>query len=465
MKNKKVLFLIPDGVGIRNYLYSNVLNYVKQDAAIAIWSNLPEKAFTKVKELHAINIEYKNLKLNPESLLTRLFKEAATYGRLLSNSKKVSNITVLNNWRKENKNFKLRQLYSLAEKMGMWSSKKYSRILSLEEKAQKYWKRSIIESYKKDLGILNPTSIFITHQRVSSLMPVCIAAKELGIPVITAIYSWDNLPKGRLAVQADKYIVWSDYMKDEMKIYYPEINQEKVLVTGTPQFEFYFKKQLLLSKNDFAQKFGLDSTKTWICFSGDDTLTSPNDQMYLRDVASALGKNSKLSEIQIIFRRCPVDFSARYDDVLKDSKSIVSINPEWYTSASGWNSFFPKFSDVSLLVNTASHCALVINVGSTMSHDFAVLNKPCLYINYNIKNQNLDWSTDTIYKFQHFRTMQNLEAVGWLNSSEEIGEKIIKALENPAAVGKDRKKWLEKIVQHPLQESSKNIANVLLNYI
>jgi hypothetical protein len=41
-------------------------------------------------------------------------------------------------------------------------------------------------------------------------MPICIAAKELNIPVITAIYSWDNLPKARLAVQADKYIVWSD---------------------------------------------------------------------------------------------------------------------------------------------------------------------------------------------------------------------------------------------------------------
>ena len=59
--------------------------------------------------------------------------------------------------------------------------------------------------------------------------------------------------------------------------------------------------------------------------------------------------------------------------------------------------------------------------------------------------------------------MQGLDAVGWLNSSEEIGEKIVKALEHPDSVGKDRKKWLEKIVQHPLEEASKNIANVLLN--
>jgi hypothetical protein len=460
---KKILFIIPDGVGIRNYLYSDVLSHVIKEAAIAFWSPLPRNAFDKVKKLHAIEIDYKNITLNAESPLTRVFREAATFGRLLSNSLLTNNPTILANWNYKPKSLKQKLLNNGSMAIGSWASKKYKRILNLERRAQIFWKRSIIEEFKNDLLEFKPSSIFITHQRVSGLMPICIAAKELGIPIITAIYSWDNLPKGRLAVQADKYIVWSDYMKDEMKIYYPEINQEKVLVTGTPQFEFYFKKQLLLSRNDFAQKFGLDSTKTWICFSGDDTLTSPNDPMYLRDVASALGKNSKLSDIQIIFRRCPADFSARYDDVLTDFKSIISINPQWHTTESGWNSFFPKYSDVSLLVNTASHCDLVINLGSTMAHDFAVFNKPCLYVNYNIKNQNLDWSTDTIYKFQHFRTMQNLEAVGWLNSSEEIGEKIIKALENPAAVGKDRKKWLEKIVQHPLQESSKNIANILLN--
>lgn len=462
MNSKKVLFLIPDGVGIRNYLYSDVLKHLKDESHIAFWSPLPEVAFEEVKTLHKIEIQYKTIKFATEGILTRLFKESSTYARLLYNSRIVKNDTILVNWRKENKNFKLRQLYSLAEVIGLWASKKYERILNLELKSKKYWKRSLIEHYKNELELFKPTSIFITHQRVAALMPICIAAKELNIPVITAIYSWDNLPKARLAVEADYYIVWSEYMKEEMNIYYPEIPQYYVIVTGTPQFEFYFKEDLFETRVSFAKKYGLDVAKKWICFSGDDKLTSPNDPLYLKDIVDALQLNNQLENYQIIFRRCPADFSARYDEVLSNYKEIVSIDPLWYTKNTGWNSFFPQYADVGMLANIVYHCDLVINVGSTMAHDFAVMNKPCLYLKYDKKNHP-KWSSELVYNYQHFRTMQGIDAVGWLNNPDEIADKINLALTHPEQVGKDRKKWLEKIVLHPLEENSKKIAHVLLN--
>lgn len=463
MKDKKILFLIPDGVGIRNYLYSDIIKHLKSQAAISFWSPIPEEAFNEVKELHEINVEYKNIKLAPESIVTRLFREGATYARLLYNSEKVNNETILGNWRKEGKNFKLRQLYNLAEILGRWGAKKYKRILWLEKVSRKYWSKSIIDSYKKDLKELNPSCIFITHQRVAALNPISIAAKELNIPVVSAIYSWDNLPKARLAVFADKYIVWSSYMKDEMITYHPEIPSDQILITGTPQFEFYSKEIFKASREEFAKKYGLDKNKKWICFSGDDKTTSPNDPLYLRDVVQAMMNKGSLNDIQILFRRSPADFSDRYDTVLTEFKDfIVSIDPEWHTTNAGWASFFPKFSDVGLLVNMAFHCNLVINVGSTMAHDFAVFNKPCLYINYNQK-ENLQWRAERIYRFQHFRTMKELDAVGWLNSKEEIEDKVLLALKNPDTIGKDRKEWLKKIVLHPLEVNSKNIASILSN--
>jgi hypothetical protein len=459
---KKILFLIPDGVGIRNYLYSDVLKNIKQERKITFWSPLPKKAFEEIQLLHDIDIDFKNIIFNTESTLTRIFRESATFGRLISNSIKTNNSTILTNWNYNPKSLKLKVLNKITTVLGSWSAKKYNRILKLEKYAIKYWKRSVIENYKEKLVDLQPTSIFITHQRVASLMPICIAARELGIPIITAIYSWDNLPKARLAVQADKYMVWSDFMKEEMKTYYPEINQEDVLITGTPQFEFYYKKELLVSREYFANKYGLDITKKWICFSGDDKMTSPNDPQYLEDIATAITNDKNTNNIQIVFRRCPVDFSNRYDEVIKANENIIAIDPEWHTNDAGWSSFFPKFSDLSLLVNVAFHCDLVINVGSTMAHDFAILNKPCFYINYD-KNSNTDWTTKTIYNFQHFRTIEDLDAVGWLNSSQEITNKIVKAIHNPDTVGKDKEKWLKKIVVHPLEENSKKIANVLLN--
>lgn len=461
-KKNKILLLFPDGVGIRNYLYSDVVQHLKKDAVLVIWSPLPEAAFEEVKTLHDLQFEFKQIVLQPENIVTRIFRESATFGRLMMNSTKTNNATILTNWNYHPKSLKLKFLNKISIYLGSWASKSYDRIVKLDSKAQNNWSQSIINKYKNDLEALNFSSIFIAHQRVAALMPICIAAKELNIPVITAIYSWDNLPKARMAVQADYYIVWSDYMKEEVHLYYPEIPPARVIVSGTPQFEFYFKEDLFETRATFASKCGLNPAKKWICFSGDDKLTSPNDPLYLKNVMDALVADNKLNEIQLIFRRCPADFSDRYDSILKEYENIVSINPLWHTTQTGWNFFFPKYDDVKLLVNLAQHCDLVINVGSTMAHDFAILNKPCLYLNYK-HNENSHWSSETVYQFQHFRTMQGLDAVGWLNSAEEIAEKINLALTHPEQVGKDRKKWLEKIVQHPLEENSRKIAHVLLN--
>lgn len=459
---RKVLFLIPDGVGIRNYLYSNVITHLKSNSEIAFWSTLPQEAFQETLNLHQIKVDYKLIKLHAESLATRLWKESSVYARLKYNSKKVNNPTILSNWRKNNKNFKLRQLYNLAEIIGNWASKDYARILSLEEKSRKAWSRELIEYYKNELLSAKISSVFITHQRVANLMPICIAAKELGIKVTTAIYSWDNLPKARLAVLADRYLVWSDYMKEEMQIYYPEIESSRVIVSGTPQFEFYLEKERLLARKDFAQKYNLDENKKWICFSGDDKTTSPYDQLYLKDVSESISHIDENSRPQIIFRRSPADNSDRYDSVLKQFNNlIVTIDPLWFTGGSSWGVFFPALEDVNLLVNLAYHCEAAINVGSTIAHDFSTLGKPCFYINYDQK-ESQNWSVDKIYQFQHFRSISGLKAVCFVNNSKDWFDQISNVFSKPEEIAPEKQLWREKVILHPLDNSSKMIAKELL---
>lgn len=462
MKQSKVLFLIPDGVGIRNYLYSNVIAYLKHNSEIAFWSTLPEEAFQETLELHQITVDYKSIKLHAEGFVTRLWKESSVYARLKYNSKKVNNPTILTNWRKNNKNFKLRQLYNLAEIIGKWASRDYSRILSLEEKSRKRWSRDLIEHYKKELILSKISSVFVTHQRVANLMPICIAAKELGIKVTTAIYSWDNLPKARLAVLADQYLVWSDYMKEEIGIYYPEIESNKVIVSGTPQFEFYTEKERLMSRSLFALKYNLDENKKWLCFSGDDKTTSPYDQLYLKDVAESVFNIDESRRPQIIFRRSPADNSDRYNIVLKQfADLIISIDPLWHTKGDNWGAFFPALEDVDLLVNLAYHCEVAINVGSTMAHDFSTFDKPCFYINYDQK-QSQNWSVDTIYRFQHFRSMTGLKAVHFVNNSKEWFNQINNVVCKIEEIAPEKRLWREKVILHPLDKSSKIIAEQLL---
>ena len=460
-KQKKILFLVPDGVGIKNYLYSDIIKHLKENAEIAIWSPLPRDAFDDVKRIHKINFSYKQMQLSPENSLTRLYREATTYARLIHNSKLKDNPTILTNWRRPNYSFKVKVLYKCAEILGKFLSKKYSRILNFEKRSIGKIAQDSIKKYKKELQDLKPTTIFITHQRVAGLMPICLAAKELSIKTVTAIFSWDNLPKARLAVKTDDYYVWSKWMKQEMTDYYPEIPEDNVKLVGTPQFEFYLDQDRILTREDFAQTYGLDVNKKWICFSGDDITTSPYDQLFLRDVAEAL--NSHKEDLQLIFRRCPVDFSSRYDDVLNRFKGlIVPIDPIWNVqSETGWVGYFPKYDDINMQVNLSYHCSMVINLGSTMALDFTTFNKPCLYLNYNPSDDS-SWSTEIIYNFQHFRSMRGLNAVGWIADKSSIEGIVSQALNNPASIAEDRKKWMEVLVQHPINQNAMQIAKSLL---
>ena len=130
-------------------------------------------------------------------------------------------------------------LYRLAEQLGNYLYKNYNKILNFEERSINHIPKNVVNAYTHELKAINPTSIFITHQRVPGLMHICVAAQQLCIKTATAIFSWDNLPKARLAVKTDDYYVWSQWMKDEMMAYYPEIPEENVKLVGTPQFEFY----------------------------------------------------------------------------------------------------------------------------------------------------------------------------------------------------------------------------------
>lgn len=458
----KVLFIIPDGVGIRNYLYSDVITHLKDKAEIVFWSTLPKGAFAEVVALHQINIEIEPLTIPIEGIYTRLYREAASYARLIYNSKAVRNETIMTNWTKKGKSFKLRILYNFAERLGSAIAKSYEKILKIEEKSERGWSRTVVEGYKEQLRKVKPSTIFITHQRVAGLMPICIAAKELGIKVITVVYSWDNLPKARMAVRADKYIVWSDWMREEMETYYPHVSKSQVVVCGTPQFDFYYQKARVISRRQFANQHNLDENKKWICFSGSDKLTCPGDPDYLNDVIEAIKKMSLSEQPEIVFRRSPADFSERYNEVINKNRGLIKvIDPIWYSQGSNWTAFFSKIADVDMLVNLASHCHLVINAGSTMAHDFAIYDKPCLYISYD-KPYIKDWSVNIFYKFQHFRTMMGLDAVGFVKNVDEWPDKIRQALSDSQSVGRDRKLWLQRIIQHPIENSSKLVADAIL---
>lgn len=459
-------FVVPDGTGIRNYLFSNILKTLhKNGANIWIWHSLTDNAIYEIKKVHPYaNIKDKKLPAYKESLLEVFLRESIAYARLLNNSKKVDNKTILLNWRKNPKKIIHKMFYKLTKLYGQYLSKKYTRIIQ----ADKYYfqivnKNKQQKKFQNFLQMIKADCVICTHQRAISAIPVMQAANILNLNTISAIYSWDNMPKARLAIRSKKYIVWSSYMKDEMKLYYPEINENDTVITGTPQFEFYYDHNFIIDKVTFFKKYNLDINKKTICYSGDDRLTSPYDPDYLSDLAESILNSEFKNRVQILLRRAPIDLSGRFNSVVNQYSEIIKVvDPIWHfdgEDSKHWTLVYPSMNDVSLLVNIAYHCDIVCNVGSTMALDFAIYNKPAAYLNYDVPHVK-NWSTKTIYEYQHFKSMKNYDAVIWINSKDEIAAKLYEALESPDTVAPDRIKWLDTIVQDR-KNASANIVKVI----
>jgi len=461
---KKICFLIPDGVGVRNYLYTDLFRLLKEQGyELIIWHSLANEVISLSAEINGFTPQQKNLMGFKEDLVVKLLRESSTYARLMHNVKLTSNPTIMANWHDNAGSIQRNLVHNLSRFLGKMI-KGHDGILAVEKLYFKRLRRTTAyKYYREELRDMNPDLLFCTHQRYPGAAFAMAAAEDLNIKTCSAIFSWDNLPKARLPLRSDSYIVWSSHMKKELRFYYPEIEESQIKITGTPQFDFYEKKDIIQPREDFAREFGLDPSKKWICFSGSDSKTSPYDAAYLRDVANALKDES---DIQLILRQAPVESSERYVAVLQEFPLIRHLSPIWH-KGDHWNQFYPYPQDISHLVNLSYHCASVVNIGSTMALDFSWFDSPALYLNYD-HAPGQAWTTKDIYKFQHFRSMEDWDSVVWVDSPEEIIQKVKLIIDDPTAVAKDRKKWLNKIVepQSDLTATSRiaTVFNQLIGY-
>jgi len=291
-----------------------------------------------------------------------------------------------------------------------------------------------------------------------------LAAKDLGIPTAAFVYSWDNVPKAMQVVETDYYFVWSDLMKSEVLKYYPFIKKEQVFVTGTPQFEPHYDNSLAESRTEFFKAHDLDENKKYICYSGDDETTSPLDQFYLEDLANAVRSlNTKGYNLGVIYRKCPVDFTPRYNDVIEANKDVIEvIDPIWKQVGSQWNQVLPAKEDFKMLYNVCEHSEFVTNVCSSTVFDFVAHNKPCIYYNYEqpqLKKGIRDIGQN--YKYVHFRSMPSDKAAIFCTDKKDLEGLIKQILDGKLSSVEEGLKWYEIIVGKTPTKASKHIWDAI----
>jgi hypothetical protein len=459
MAKNKVLVLLPDGVGLRNFVFTDFPQLARQNhIALKYWN--------------ATNFNLKTLGLDALKLKGQAHFKTDLYKRARKDIEIKNFIKTFGNdiykqyvFKTKASDFKSIIKYIWLKLIILKYKNNLNQLrhkIKAQERQTEYYK-----DFRTQLTSEQPDLVFCTNQRpVQAISPI-IAAQDLGIPTATFIFSWDNLPKATMVVETDYYFVWSDHMAKQLMAYYPYVQKSQIRITGSPQFELHYKENFQLNKVDFCRAHDLPEDKKFICFSGDDVTTSPHDPVYLNDVCEAIQTlNAEKDEWRIIFRACPVDFSDRYDGVLEKYANLVyPLRPKWEKEGDAWNTVLPTPEDQILLYNSIEYSELIINLGSSMVFDAACHEKPCAYINYNPNVSELKKDVNTVYKYLHFQSMPSKNAVVWLNSKEHIAQNIVEGLKSSETYVKNAKAWLNVICKTPEEEASDRIVKQLKSII
>lgn len=312
---------------------------------------------------------------------------------------------------------------------------------------------------------LRPSVLFCSHQRPTSVLPAVLAARALGIPTATFIFSWDNLSsKGRIAAPFDHFLVWSKHMREELKHYYPNVRSEKIHVVGTPQFDPYGDPGLLWSREEFCRRTALDPKRPIICFSGGDAGTAPEDPKHVEVLMGLVRSGRIRGNPQVILRPVPVDDGSRYERVCQRYPELKRIQPQWvHTQPGDWARVIPLVEDVQFLANLTHHSDVNVNLGSTMTLDFGIHDRPVVNVAFDCAEPPIFGMPvyDYYYCYEHLQPVIEFGASRIARSVRDLAEYVNAYLDDPALDRAGRRRLVELQVDAPLGQSSRRIVDAL----
>jgi CDP-glycerol glycerophosphotransferase (TagB/SpsB family) len=447
---KTVLFLLPIGLTIRNFVQTGVLSqlHAQSNVRIVALTSDPELAETPPDE--AAGIWYDRLpdqaKLTSNRIIHRAL--AIRHDRIHENAATRARGRVaimLYPWHYRALDRVLAQPFPRSRLI----SRGLRSFVERTERAPRSVKR-IFETYEPSLIVAtNPTRM--TEQ------PMLAYAIKRGVPTVGIIKSWDVIRnKGYLPVHLDRYLVWTSAMKQDLMNLH-DVSSDRVGVTGIPQFDVYAHPVAPGGKSEFLQRHGLDPDKRTVLFStSSPTWIGPDEPEVLRKFVHQLSIATK-GQVQVLARPHPGDSPARYEYIkhphlaFQQPGSTSETPDERYRSAS----FLTDLRDA------LEYTDVVVNTASTMTLDAVAMGKPVVNMAIDLAPYAYERSTKRFYDVDSFIPVVNSKATRIVTSVDELVSNVIRYLDDPALEANERASLRELLCFRVDGRSAERMADFL----
>jgi len=306
-------------------------------------------------------------------------------------------------------------------------------------------------------------------------------AKKAGIPLATAVLSWDNDAKfGMAGVVPDLLITWSERLRKEMILCH-DLDPQTVVTAGVPHFDLYAHRDRLLDREAFCRQMGLDPdpNRKIIMFATKAPQNFPYNADIIELFENAIQDNALTYPAQLLVRLHPQHFRkgyqpmaqdyldelmGRYQAASKRSPHIVLNNPEILSEKLDMDR---SKEDMIELANILQHSDVVINPFSTLNVESSIFDVPVINIAFDGKG-----STEQKHEAQrsiavdeahaHNQRMLATGCTRVAHSMKELLDLINTYLEDPSLDREGRQKLAEQECGKIDGCAGKRIANHIL---
>jgi hypothetical protein len=402
---RTILLSVPHGWHARLLLRTNYLDHLTEDndnRIVVLSPSADEKEFTSE---FTDRCEFFPLEPQGGKLFNYLYplRRLTLFSDEMSDSFKIK----LENFRAEG-----RKIY-LAAKFLNWAIKKIPgfkhSLIWLDHvffKDRKY--KNIFQKTNPDLIVLcstfTPQNFFLLRR-----------ARQEGIKTLHIVLSWDNPTcKVYFYDMPDHHLVWNEINRQEL-VHYHGIPADTIEVTGSAYHDIYAHPERFASREEVADRYGLDPSRKWIFMGSAMESYFPRLEVLIGKLAEAINQDSLAFPCQLFIRPHPqVITGYSRGEGGREMERYKAMSPHIFVDhphvVSQKLPVDLDTEDVKNLAEIMYHSDVHLNFVSTLSIDACAAGTPVIIIGFD-SSTNVPFF-QSIARYQAYNHLRNLISTG-----------------------------------------------------
>jgi hypothetical protein len=194
------------------------------------------------------------------------------------------------------------------------------------------------------------------------------SAHRLGVPVVFAPFSWDNLTnRGLIRIEPDRMLVWNDIQKAEA-IDLHGVSPDRVVITGAPRFDAFFAMRPASTREQFCGGLGLDPAAPFALYLCSSEFVAPHEVAFVkRWIAHLRGSSdTRVRTCGILIRPHPAHL-----------KQWKGVDLSGCPNVALWHEKETMNADQGLY-DSLHHSSVVVGLNTSAMIEAGILDKPVL---------------------------------------------------------------------------------------